>query len=354
MKVRDRGGDRFPRTSPSGKDGEPQNWTPRGALSPWDAEPGISRISLARPPGALRAGIRSGLVSPLGAALGVLPFPGCPVPTLGPLHPPASAVPHTSYLEGGGQCGHQLSPRPTPLARGDRVGVPHPEQAEEWPLHVWSARSLPACSPAHKTSPRGCCGKNHVHYGDVTFPRSHIWAGHPCSYHCQPQKGEKCKKQHRFVGKQFLLALQCREGGSARWEQQPRGKLLPFTGSPVPAGRFGDQNPPGNCIMQPPQLLCWNWSSTCSWLHFWGPPLQPHSTRDTDTGPCHCWSWHWSSHQGVGKVALQWEWAAPDVGVQLPPCSASHCALGCALSSPKHSVRHSSSLAHGPLAGQGC
>lgn len=41
------------------------------------------------------------------------------------------------------------------------------------------------------------------------------------------------------------------------------------------------------------------------------------------------------------------------MGVQLPPCSASHCALGCALSSPKHSGRHGSSLAHGPQAGQG-
>lgn len=85
---------------------------------------------------------------------------------------------------------------------------------------------------------------------------------------------------------------------------------------------------------------------------FWGPPLQPHSIGDTDTGPCHCW--HWSSHQGAGKVALQWEWAAPSVGVQLPPCSVSHCALGCALSSPKHRGRHGSSLAHGPQAGQGC
>lgn len=70
------------------------------------------------------------------------------------------------------------------------------------------------------------------------------------------------------MGKQFLPALWCHEGGSARWEQQPRGKLLPLTESPAPAGRLGDQKPPGNCVMQPPRLRCWNWSSACSWLHF--------------------------------------------------------------------------------------
>lgn len=94
-----------------------------------------------------------------------------------------------------------------------------------------------------------------------------------------PKKGEggvggmwKCKNQHCSVRKEFLPALRCREGGSARWEQQPRGKLVSFTESPVPAGRFGDQKPPGNCVMQPPQLSCCNGSSACSWLHFGVPP----------------------------------------------------------------------------------
>lgn len=90
-----RSGERsVPRISPSGKDREPQNWTPLGVLSPWDAEPGISRVSLARPTGALRAGIRSGLVSPLGAALGVLPFLGYPVSPSISSSPCLDSAPH--------------------------------------------------------------------------------------------------------------------------------------------------------------------------------------------------------------------------------------------------------------------
>lgn len=47
----------------------------------------------------------------------------------------------------------------------------------------------------------GDAGKNRVHYGDVTFPRSHIWAGHPCFYHCQPQKGGEMHKPALFCEK---------------------------------------------------------------------------------------------------------------------------------------------------------
>lgn len=91
------------------------------------------------------------------------------------------------------------------------------------------------------------------------------------------------QKTALFWGKQLLPALRCREGGSARWEQQPRGKLVSFTESPAPAGRFGDQKPPGNCVMQPPQLRCWNGSSACSRLQFGVPPPRSLTALGTQT-----------------------------------------------------------------------
>lgn len=110
---------------------------------------------------------------------------------------------HTWYLEGGGQRGHQTGPGATPLP-----GV------TGWVSHAWgrlrngpsTSGVLVLCLPApqpHKTSPRGCCGKTRVHYGDVTFSRSHIWAGHPCSYHCHPKKSGGCgmQKTALFCGK---------------------------------------------------------------------------------------------------------------------------------------------------------
>lgn len=257
-------------------------------------------------PGCLES---SGLVSPLGAALGVLPFPGCPVSILGPLHSPASAVPHTWYLEGGGQRGHQLGPRVTPLP-----GV------TEWVFHTRSRlRNGPSTSgvlgpslPAPqltKPLPGDAVAKT------VSTPSHGATSGQdiPVPTTVSPKTGGNAKSSIILWENKFLLALRCHEGGSSRWEQQPRGKLLPFTGSPVLAGRFGDQNPPRNCIMQPPQLHCWNWSSTCSRLHFWGSPCSPTApgtrtwvpvTAGAGTGAATKGSGRWHS-SGSGQL-LMW------------------------------------------------
>lgn len=257
---------------------------------------------------------------------------------MSPSVPCPGSAPH-SVTGGRGQRGHQIVPRATPLP--GRMSHAWGRLRNGAPTSGALVLCLPAPQP-HKTSPRRNCGKNCVHCGDVTFPRSHIWAGHPCSYHCQPQKGGwggegvwKCKNQHCFGENSFFQRCGAVKEAQPAGNSSPGESSCPSLSLLLLQGGLGTKNLLGTASCSLPSCAAGTGAQLApGCILGFPPPPQPHSTGDTDRGLCHCWSWHWSSHQGVGKVALQWDWAAPDVGVQLPPCSASHCALGCALSSP--------------------
>lgn len=191
-KLRDRGNDLPPRTSPSGKDGASQHRNPPGAPARGMLSPGVLQVSWGAGSPESWDLLRTGVTS--GCCRRVLLFPECPlpinpcpVPTLCPLQPPASMVPHPLCLGCPEMCG-ATQPPASPQGHsmvlevgGVTEGVPCLEQGEEWPLPGWSNLSLPACSPAlQKPLPKDAVAVAVSPMGMLS-PHSHSWACHPLS-----------------------------------------------------------------------------------------------------------------------------------------------------------------------------
>lgn len=201
-------------------------------------------------------------------------------------------------------------------------GVPCLEQGEEWPLHGWSTRSLPTCSPAQQNLSPGMLWQWPCPQQGCHLPTESQLSMPPLvPIAISPRKGGEGQGMQKAAS--FWWENSLFQGCGAVKEAQPAGKrspgesTCPSLGVPSLGGGLGTVPPTGNCVMQcsgraeaQPALG----SLLAAPL---GSLLRPHSSGAHEPSwLCHCWSWHWSS-RGVGEggtVTAQWERAAPGVG----------------------------------------